>query len=113
MNLVFLDPGRLTARLELEVRSETPDGQGGGAESWKAVRALWGAIEPVSEASHERASAEGATITHRVWLAWRTDIDIGTGMRFRKGARILNIRTAMDPDETRRFIVCRCEEENR
>lgn len=110
MNLVFLDPGKLTARLELEMRIETPDGQGGALESWDVLRLLWAAIEPVSEASHERASAEGVTITHRVWLAWRSDI--AAGMRFRKGRRILGIRTVMDPDETRRFIVCRCEEES-
>ncbi|QXC51356.1 phage head closure protein [Agrobacterium salinitolerans] len=111
MNLVFLDPGRLTARLELEVRTETPDGQGGAAESWSFLRSLWAAIEPLSEACHERASAEGVTITHRVWLAYRGDID--PGMRFRKGRRILAIRAVIDPDETRRFIVCRCEEESR
>ncbi|MQB08752.1 head-tail adaptor protein [Agrobacterium sp. ICMP 6402] len=109
MNLVFLDPGKLTARLELEGRIETPDGQGGVAEDWNALRSLWAAIEPVSDMSHERASAEGVTITHRVWLVWRSDI--AAGMRFRKGRRILVIRTVMDPDETRRFIVCRCEEE--
>lgn len=50
------------------------------------------------------------TIAHRVWLAHRSDI--AAGMRFRKGRRILAIRTVMDPDETGRFIVCRCEEEN-
>ncbi|MFK3778259.1 phage head closure protein [Agrobacterium sp. NPDC089420] len=109
MNLVFLDPGKLTARLELEVRTGTPDGQGGAAESWAFLRSLWAAIEPVSETSHERASAEGVTITHRVWLAWRSDI--AGGMRFRRAGRILNIRAVTDPDETRRFIVCRCEEE--
>ncbi|KAA3503191.1 head-tail adaptor protein [Rhizobium rhizogenes] len=109
MNLVFLDPGKLTARLELEGRIETSDGQGGAAENWSVLRSLWAAIEPVSDTSHERASAEGVTITHRVWLMWRSDI--AAGMRFRKGRRILAIRTVMDPDETRRFIVCRCEEE--
>ena len=51
------------------------------------------------------------TITHRVWLAYRGDI--AAGMRFRKGRRILAIRAVMDPVETRRFIVCRCEEESR
>lgn len=110
MNIVFLDPGKLTARLELEVRAQTLDGQGGAVESWNVLRSLWAAIEPVSDASHERASAEGVTITHRVWLAHRSDI--AAGMRFRKGRRILAIRAVMDPDETGRFIVCRCEEEN-
>ncbi len=111
MNLVFLDPGKLTARLDLETRTEVPDGQGGATVAWTVMRSLWAAIEPVSEASQERASAEGVTITHRVWLAFC--IDVAIGMRFRKGRRILAIRAVMDPDETRRFIVCRCEEESR
>ena len=110
MNLVFLDPGKLTARLDVEARSEALDGQGGAAESWSVLRSLWAAIEPVSNAAYERASAEGVTITHRVWLVWRSDI--AAGMRFRKGQRILAIRAVTDPDETRRFIVCRCEEES-
>lgn len=111
MNLVFLDPGRLTARLDLEMRTDVPDGQGGATQGWSVVRSLWAAIEPVSEASHERASAEGVTITHRVWLVFCSGVAVG--MRFRKGRRILAIRAVMDPDETRRFLVCRCEEESR
>ena len=44
MNLVFLDPGKLTARLELEMRTDAPDGQGGALESWDVLRSLWAAI---------------------------------------------------------------------
>lgn len=110
MNLVFLDPGRLTARLDLEIRTDLPDGQGGATESWAVLRSLWAAIEPVSDTAYERASAEGVTVTHRVWLMHRSDIL--PGMRLRKGRRILAIRTVTDPDETGRFTVCRCEEES-
>lgn len=111
MNLVFLDPGRMTARLELEVRVETPDGQGGATEDWGFLRSLWAAIEPVSDTSYERASAEGAMASHRIWLASRGDI--AAAMRFRKDERLFEILSVRDPDETGRFIVCRCREESR
>ncbi len=38
---------------------------------------------------------------------------IAAGQRLRKGARIFSIRTARDPDESRRYLVCYCEEEGR
>ena len=85
MNLTFLDPGNLTARLELEAPEETSDGQGGVTPGWRQLRQLW--------------------------AAFRTDI--AAGMRLKKGARIFAVISVIDPDETGRFIVCRCEEESR
>lgn len=111
MNLTFLDPGDLTARLELEAPEETPDGQGGITPGWRLLRALWAAVEPVSQGAFERASADDVAITHRIWAGFRNDI--AAGMRLRKGARIFLVKSVIDPDETGRFIVCRCEEQSR
>ena len=111
MNLTFLDPGQLTARLDLEAPTDLTDGQGGTLPGWSLLRSLWACIEPVSQSAHERAVAEGVTVTHRMWLGFRTDIS--AGMRFRKGARLFAIKAVGDPDESGRFIVCRCEEESR
>ncbi|KAA3514404.1 phage head closure protein [Agrobacterium rosae] len=111
MNLTFLDPGQLTARLELEAPEELPDGQGGVTAGWRLLRSLWAAIEPVSQGAYERASADGVAVTHRIWAGFRSDIE--AGMRFRKGARVFAVKSVIDPDETGRFIVCRCEEESR
>lgn len=111
MNLTFLDPGQLTARLDLEAPEDVPDGQGGATREWRFQRSLWAAIEPATQSGYERASAQGVTITHKVWLGFRDDI--AAGMRFKKGARVFDIRTVTDPDETGRYIICRCEEEGR
>lgn len=111
MNLTFLDPGQLTARLDLEAPADVADGQGGVVPGWILLRSLWACIEPVSHSAFERGSADGVTVTHRIWLGFR--IDISAGMRFRKGARLFAIKAVGDPDETGRFIVCRCEEESR
>ncbi|MCI9866094.1 phage head closure protein [Rhizobium skierniewicense] len=111
MNLSFLDPGQMTARLDLEVSQDVADGQGGVVAGWAALRSFWAAIEPVSQGSYERASADGVAVTHRIWAMFRDDV--ATGMRLRKGARIFAVKSVTDADETRRFIICRCEEESR
>lgn len=109
--VVFFDPGQMTARLDLEVPMAEPDGQGGATLTWTVTASLWARIEPVSFAVAEEAGAERGTITHRIWLAFREGI--AAGQRFRKGARVFTVKLVRDPDETRRYLVCQCEEEAR
>lgn len=106
-----IDPGGMTARLSLEEARATPDGQGGATVTWEEIARLWGRIEPFSQGVAEQAGAERVTISHRIWLYYREGI--AAGMRLRKGARIFTIRTAHDPDETRRLTLCSCQEEGR
>ena len=107
----FFDPGQMTARLELETPLPVPDGQGGAAITWAATASLWARIEPVSFVVTEAASAESGTISHRIWVRFRSDI--AAGQRFRKGGRVFAVKLARDPDETGRYLVCQCEEEGR
>ncbi len=109
MPVAFLDPGQLSARLELEAPVETPDGQGGVTAVFSPVASLWALVEPVSHRLAELAGAEVATVSHRVWIRHRAGI--AAGQRLRKGARVFAIRLARDPDESGRYLVCYCEEE--
>ncbi|KQV63829.1 phage head closure protein [Rhizobium sp. Root1220] len=109
MRSVFFDPGQMTARLELEIPDETADGQGGAMIAYAVVASLWARIEPLGIRREEQASADVGTLTHRVWMRFRSDIQ--PGMRLRKGARIFVIRSWHDPDETGRYLVCLCEED--
>jgi SPP1 family predicted phage head-tail adaptor len=108
MRSTFFDPGQMTARLDLEVPVETPDGQGGAEVAFVAAASAWALIEPVSAVVVEEASGQLFTRTHRIWLRWRTDVSIG--MRLRRGARIFRVGATEDPDETRRYLICHCEE---
>lgn len=103
-----IDPGALSARLVLERPVETPDGQGGVAQSFSALATLWARIEPVSARAQEAAGALPVTVTHRIWLRRRGDLS--GGMRLRSGVRLFSIRTFRDPDETGRYTLCDCEE---
>jgi SPP1 family predicted phage head-tail adaptor len=111
MGAVNLDPGQLSARLDLEMRDDASDGQGGIVPGFAPVTSLWARIEPVSVTEEERADADVFTATHRISIRFREDMQ--AGMRFRKGTRIFMVRTFHDPDETRRYLVCRCAEEGR
>lgn len=109
--VTFFDPGQMTARLDLETPEAEPDGQGGATVTWTVAASLWARIEPVSFIVGERATAETATITHRIWVRHRTDL--AAGQRFRKGERTFAVKLVRDPDETARYLVCQCEEEAR
>jgi len=109
--VVLFDPGSMTARLDLQAPQAVPDGQGGATVTWEVMASLWARIEPVSFVVEEQAAGEGGTISHRIWVRFREDVS--AGQRFRKGARTFLVRLVHDPDETRRYLVCQCEEEAR
>jgi len=107
----MLDPGQLSARLELEMPVPVSDGQGGIVPGYAIVTSLWARIEPVSMPDREQADMAVFSITHRISIRFRDDVT--AGMRFRKGPRLFCIRAHFDPDETRRYLVCRCEEDGK
>lgn len=108
MKPVVLDPGALATRLTLERVVDTPDGQGGVTQAHVAIGEVWARIEPVSATRVSGGGSEAMKVTHRIWLRHRDHIE--SGMRLRKGTRIFGISTFRDPDESRRYLVCDCEE---
>jgi len=109
MGTAAFDPGGLTARVTLEVPVDAPDGQGGVTVTWSAVANLWARIEPVMASPGEEAGGGRVTITHAIWMRHRGDV--AAGMRLLKGARVFVVETAHDPDESGRYVLCRCREE--
>jgi SPP1 family predicted phage head-tail adaptor len=108
MQTTLFDPGQLTARLDLESPVDISDGQGGVTRSYTVAATLWARIEPVTADLIEIGEVERQNVTHRIWL--RHADAIVSGMRFRKGARLFWIRTVHDPDDRRRYLVCRVTE---
>lgn len=104
------DPGRLSVRLNLQRDSEPADGAGGYSTSFVTVADVWAQISPVSADAASRAATFNNDITHVITVRWRNDL--AAGMRFRKGARVFEIRAVHDPDETARFLQCHCLETN-
>ncbi len=100
--------GRMRRRLVLEAPVEAPDGIGGTTRSFSAVAALWAQVEWLSGLEQWRDGRPEQLARYRVTLRWRGDID--AGRRLRDGERIFDIRTAADPDGSRRRLVCMVEE---
>lgn len=108
MGGLTLDPGRLNARLALQAAADLSDGQGGVGEGWIEVVRLWGRIEPLRATPAEQAGAAIAPVSHRVTIRYRADVL--HAMRFIHRGRSLVIHGVRDPDETRRYLICDCEE---
>jgi SPP1 family predicted phage head-tail adaptor len=106
---LFLDPGLLRQRASLQVADLAPNGSGGTTATWREVAEVSVRVEPVSVDARERFGRREATITHRVICRARGDVE--RGMAFGLGSRRLVVVSVHDPDESRRYLVCRCREE--
>lgn len=109
MALVFIDPGLLRRRAVLEAADAVPDDTGGASTVWREVAEISVHAEPVRVATGQRFDQREAVVTHRVTMRFRGGVD--RGMALRLGGRRLVIRSVHDPDESGRYLVCRCEEE--
>jgi SPP1 family predicted phage head-tail adaptor len=108
MRTAFLDPGLLRTELTLEQATLSPDTVGGHVESWSEVATVFALIEPVAAASVFGADQTLEEVTHRISLRAREGL--ASGMRFTKGARVFEILTVHDPDESGRYLICRVRE---
>lgn len=111
--LLACDPalaGRLRDRLIVEVPIDVPDGFGGLTRSYQVSTTVWGVIVPYQIRTGRGPDQDGQVISQLVVMRWRGDIE--TGMRLRKGTRILRICQLADADGRRMRMVCLCEEDH-
>lgn len=108
MRGAFVDPGRLRSELSLQQSEQTPDGLGGYIETWVETATLFGQVEPVIARDEFGADQTLESVTHRITVRWRDGLK--SGMRFAKSGRTFAIATVHDPDESRRYLICRVKE---
>ncbi|MBO6918242.1 MAG: phage head closure protein [Rhizobiaceae bacterium] len=111
MALHFFDPGQLRTPMELQSCIEVPDGQGGVHKDWQTIAEIFAHVEPIGSISHLRARYKEQKVSHRVILRYRDDINLD--LRFQRGSRIFAIRGIHDLDESKRYLICKCEETTR
>jgi head-tail adaptor len=102
-----LDPGRLNARLRLETPADVDDGQGGVSEGWVTVTELWGRVSRFAPGPRRGGCGDRAGQPpghHPPPRGCPHD------MRFVFRGRFLKVRAVHDPDESRRYLICDCEE---
>ncbi len=106
--MVF-DPGELNLRLDIERRVAVSDGQGGEVGGFEVMGAVWARIEPVSAVMGEAGGLQQVAVTHEILVRHRDGLV--SGLRFAKGGRRFLVQAVHDPDESGRYLVCRCREE--
>lgn len=109
MRSLFIEPGLLRHEVSLQQSVLVGDGMGGHTVSWNEVATVFAAIESVSQVSLFAADQTLESATHRITLRHREGV--ASGMRFVKQARVFEIVTVHDPDESARYLVCRVREE--
>lgn len=100
--------GALRHRVTLEAPTQTPDDAGGFARSYTPLTQLRAKIETRAARDDFIAEREEQQATHRVTIRWRNDVT--QGVRFDHRGRKLLVRSVVDPDQQRRFLLCDCVE---
>ena len=100
--------GVMRQRLSLDAAVESTDESGALQTTWSSLGDIWGQIVPASSGDRFLADRQEETITHRILIRWRSEVQ--SGVRFRLGDRTFAVRSAFDPDERQRVLICRCEE---
>jgi SPP1 family predicted phage head-tail adaptor len=108
MKSTFFDPGALRTELSLQSATLADDGLGGHTNTWHEVAIVFGLIEPLSQASRFGAGQVQEENTHRIIIRRRDGV--ASGMRFVSQARVFDVLTVHDPDETGRYLACRVRE---
>ena len=109
--MMFIEPGAMRHELSLQAQVRTPDGMGGHTLDWQETATIFAHIEPVSATSFFGADQTLEETTHRVTIRGRDGV--ASAMRFVRRARVFDIVTVSDPDETGRYLVCRVREVGR
>ena len=100
--------GEMRHRLALQAPLAEADGGGGVTRTWALVAEVWGAIRPVSGGEGVEADGVRGRVSHEMWVRHRASV--GPEMRFVLGARIFEVRAAIDSSERHRFLRCLVEE---
>lgn len=109
MELQFIDPGRFRREMTLYRLVPIPDGAGGHTESWSGEATVFASLEPVHARSARAGEQALEHVSHRVTMRFRAGVE--AGMRLTAGARIFDIVTVHDPDESGRYLVLTVREE--
>ncbi len=92
-------PPGMSHRLNLQSKSETV---------WTTKATVWGAFVKSEVTRQEEAQQMVETLQHQIVIRYRDDV--ASGWRFLLGGREISILAIVDPDQSRRFLSCRCEE---
>lgn len=100
---------RLSRRLTLEERIETPDGHGGVTAVWTPLGVHHAAVEGVAGVEATLGAQETERLTHRAFIRYAPPGAAArprADQRFTSEGRVFQIRSVVEPDDARRWLIC-------
>jgi SPP1 family predicted phage head-tail adaptor len=90
--------GRLRYQVILQTQGGTADGMGGVTATWSNTATIWADIMPASASERTQADKVIGDITHKIIVRHRSITS--PNMRILFGARVFNIVSVVNPDNS-------------
>lgn len=100
--------GRLTQQIAIEEPTATQDAYGAVTHSWAKKCYCWAAIETPSGREAILSGQPQGVLSHVVRIRYKSDIT--PKMRVKWGTRVLNIGSAIDPNQRHEELQLVCTE---
>jgi len=104
----FQLPSGMGHRLTLQSRTEAVGASGELDTNWSTVATIWGAFTSSDIQRREEAQQMLEIAQHQIVIRYRDDV--ASGWRFLIEGREISILTVLDPDQSKRFLSCQCQE---
>ena len=104
----MLASGKLNRRVALQSLVAGQDDIGQPTMVWSTLATVWANVEPLRGDERLRAMRLEEVVTHKITIRHRPGIT--ARMRVKFGARLLNIRAMIDPQERHQVLELMCEE---
>lgn len=105
--------GELRNLVTFQVRSTAIDGYGQQIDAWADSFQAWAKIEPLDGREQVSSGEVQASVSHQITVRYTPaldDVRAVAAMRIVYGARIFDIRAALDVDTRRRAVVILAQE---
>ena len=100
--------GALRERVTIEQATRVTDGVGGASTNWSELATVWALVMPQSGRETLTGGRVEAQQSYKIKIRYRDDVT--AAMRVIWMARTLNIRSVMDPDERKHWLVLHGQE---
>jgi len=94
--------GSLRHRITIQRETYTPDGLGGGDNTWATYATVRAFIKPMSGNERLFSQRLEAVATHRIFIRYRADLSTTDRIDF--NGRLMQIRALINLEEANKFI---------
>jgi SPP1 family predicted phage head-tail adaptor len=102
MKCCDITAGTLRHRIKIQRQTYTPDGLGGGANTWSDYAEIRAFIKPKSGNEKLYSMRLESEVTHRIFIRYRDDLTTTDRINF--NGRLMQIRALINIEEANRFI---------